>query len=203
MSDDTEQRVAAALGALCRWMWHCSPRMIPRLVTRRGTLGSLMWFAGNMPRYMLTLHVLGPVRTHLACMALSMRNGCPYCAYGHAHALELIYFRDRRRLFPVDATTLAGWQGLPPRELTALLHQLLEQAGLHCETLWVDRVLDLAAGTQLPIDRAELRLAHLVRMVAVMNDAARGCPIAPGEAMDLVNRDIEVKTRWAAAMAAV
>lgn len=192
--------VTGMLQGLCRWMWDCSPRMIPTIVRERGAAGALRWFAANMPRYLVTLRVLGPVRTHLACVAYSLLNGCTYCAYGHAHALELIYFRDRGRLFPADAARLATWQDLPPRRLAERLRAVLEDAGLHGEALWVDRIIDLAVGGQQPVDRDEVRLAHLVGMVRAMNDAAMGCAVVHGEAMDTVNRDSGVKAGHAAAL---
>ena len=194
--------VSGLLQGLCRWMWACSPTMIPSLVRSRGAVRGLWWFARNMPRYLVTLRVMGALHTHLACVAISLHNGCTYCAYGHAHALELIYFRDRNRLFPVDAATLARWQGLPPRRLAEKLRGVLEEAGMHAEALWVDRILGLARGEQQPFGPNEKRLAHLVGMVGVMNAAAMECEVVPGEAMDTVNKDSDVKGRHAVALAA-
>lgn len=192
-------RTARAVQALCRWTWGCSPEVVTALVRRRGPASALLWFAAHMPRYLVALRVLGPVRTHLACVLLSLRNGCAYCAHGHAHALELLHLRDRGRLLPHDAATIASWQGLPPRLLAQRLRASLAEAGLHAETLWVDRVLDLATGATRPVDHDERRVLHLVGMVAVMNEAAMGCAIVPGEAMDAVNKDARVKARYAAA----
>jgi hypothetical protein len=197
-----ETIVSRMLQRMCRWMWDCAPTIIPALVRSRGAAGSAWWFVRNMARYLITLRVLGALRTHLACVAISLHNDCTYCAYGHAHALELIYFRDRGRLFPVDAATLARWQGLPPRRLAEQLRTVLEDAGLHAEALWVDRILGLATGAQQPVGGTEARLAHLVVMVGTMNAAAMDCAVVPGEAMDTVNKDAAVKARHAAALAA-
>jgi hypothetical protein len=200
---DREPLVARMVQAMCRRMWGCSPEVVAALVRQRGSASALLWFAVNMPRYLMTVRVLGALRTHLACVVLSLHNGCAYCAHGHAHAVELLHLRDTGRMFPLDAATLASWEGLPPRRLAQRLRAVLAEAGLHAETLWVDQVLDIATGAAQPVDHEERRLAHLVGMVAVMNAAARGCTIVPDEAMDPVNKDVAVKARYAAARALV
>jgi alkylhydroperoxidase family enzyme len=187
--------VAGLLGACCRLLWGFAPRMIPVVVERKGAWAALQWFAANMPRMLLTMRVLGPLRTHLACVVISLHNRCVYCAFGHAHALELIYFRSRGRLFPLDARALDGWLGLHPRELGDRLRAVLQQAGLHAEALWVDRTLGLVTGDQQPIDRAEARLAHLVGMVGEMNRIANAEGVEPDEAHDPINKDEALKRR--------
>jgi alkylhydroperoxidase family enzyme len=169
--------------------------MIPEFVRRKGAISALTWFAANMPRMLTTMRVLGPVRTHLACVVISLHNSCVYCAFGHAYALELLYLRDRGQLFPLDARTLGGWLHLPPRELSERLREVLRQAGLHTEALWVDRTLGLVTGDQQPIDAAEARLAHLVRMVGMMNRLANDAGVEPDQAHDPINKNRAVKRR--------
>jgi alkylhydroperoxidase family enzyme len=200
--EELERLVTRLLEALCRVMWGFAPRVIPHIVRRLGPGHSMMWFAVNMPRLLGTMHVLGPLRTHLAAVAISLHNGCTYCAYGHAFALELIYLRDRGRLFPVDAHTLANWQDLPPRELAQRLRRVLQEAGLHVETLWVDRTLTLAAGTTRPVDADEARIAHLVRMLGRMNRIAVEAGVEPDEAQNPINKNAALKARHAALRAA-
>ncbi len=117
------------------------------------------------PRYLTTLHVLGPVRTHLAALVVSLHNGCIYCAFGHGYALELLYLRDRDRLFPLDARTLRGWLGLEPRELADRMREVLHDAAC-TPRLWVDQTLAVLRGQHPPVDAAEVRLAHLVAMAS-------------------------------------
>jgi alkylhydroperoxidase family enzyme len=150
-----------------------------------------------MPRLLWTMQVLGPLRTHLAAVAISLHNGCTYCAYGHAYALELIYLRDRGRLFPVDARTLADWKDVPVRELGQRLRRVLQEAGLHAETLWVDRTLALAAGLTRPVDVDEARIAHLVRMLGRMNRIAVEAGVEPDEAQNPINKDRALKEQYA------
>jgi AhpD family alkylhydroperoxidase len=192
-----ERLVTGAIWTMCRALWGFSPRMIPHVVHAMGPARATVWFAANFPRYLLTLRVLGPTRFHLACLAISLHNNCTYCAFGHAYALELVHLRDRDRLFPLDAGTLAGWLDLEPRELQRRLHQVLQEAGLHVEALWVDRTLALAAGAQHPVDAAEARIAHLVRMVGTINRIAVANCVEPGEAQNPVNKDTAVKARYA------
>jgi hypothetical protein len=197
-----ERLVVGLLERACRQIWGFPPRMIPFIVARMGAVRGLLWFMVNMPRYLLTLRALGTVRTHLACVAISLHNGCRYCAYGHAYALELIYLRDRDRLFPVDAGTIASWLDLDARQLGARLRDVLQQAGLQAEALWVDCTLALAAGDQQPVDDAEARLAHLVGMVGLMNEVAVANCVEPDEAHDTINKNVAVKERHASLRAA-
>jgi alkylhydroperoxidase family enzyme len=193
-----ERLVTGLLETMCRAMWGFTPKMVRHIVRRLGPVGAPVWFAANMPRYLWTMQVLGPLRTHLAAVAISLHNSCTYCAYGHAYALELIYLRDHGRLFPVDAHTLAGWRGLPPRELGSRLHRALQEAGLHVEALWVDRTLALATGATRPVDRDEARLAHMVRMIGRINRiAVEAGVVEPDEAQNPVNKDSALKARHA------
>ncbi|GAA4549399.1 hypothetical protein GCM10023175_37400 [Pseudonocardia xishanensis] len=180
-------------------MWGFSPRMIPHIVAALGAGGALRWFAANMPRYLVSMRVLGGQRVHLAGTVISLHNGCLYCAYGHGYALELLYLRDRDRLFPLDARALESWLGLPPRELGARIQEVLRSAGMHAEAVWADTALALVRGEQAPVDAAEHRLAHLVRMFGTMNRiaVAAGCH-EPDEAQNPVNKDAAVKRRNAA-----
>ena len=195
--DELERFVTRLLESLCRVMWGFAPRMIPHIVRALGPGHSVVWFAANMPRLLWTMHVLGPLRTHLAAVAISLHNGCTYCAYGHAFALELIYLRDRGRLFPVAARTIATWQDLPTRELEHRMRSVLQDAGLHAETLWVDRTLALAAGATRPVDADETRIAHLVRMLGRMNRIAVEAGVEPDEAQNPINKDRALKRRCA------
>ncbi len=198
---DVERFVTRLLEAMCQVVWGFAPRMISHIVSRLGPGRAVLWVSASMPRMLWTMHVLGPVRTHLAAMAISLYYGCTYCAYGHAFALELIYLRDRGHLFPVDAHTLASWWGVEPRVLERRLRALLQDAGLHAETLWVDRTLELVAGAG-PTDADEVRVAHLVRMLGVMTRIAIDAGIEPDEAQNSINKNMALKERYAELRAA-
>lgn len=189
--------VAGAIGVCCRQMWGFTPRVIAGVVQDKGSFRSLLWFAANMPRYLMTMRVLGPVRTHLACATISLYNSCVYCAFGQTYALELIYLRDTGRLFPLDVRQLSGWMHLDSHQLRSRLRAVLREAGLHTEALWVDRTLSFLVGDQQPIDDAEVRLAHLVRMINEMNRVANAMEAEPDGAQNPINKDVALKARHA------
>jgi hypothetical protein len=135
-------------------------------------------------------------------VTISLRNGCRYCTYGHAYALELHYLRQHDRLFPVGAEEVAEWAGRSRTELRTLLADGLTRADLHVELLLVDRVLDLAHGGQRPIDRAEHRLAHLISMFATLNEVGSTSGAAPDGAHDPVHKDEGLRARNAELRAA-
>ena len=194
--------VVRLMGRTCTAMWGFMPAVIPAMIETMGTARALRWFAANFPRFLVTLYVLGPVRTHLVGLAVSLRNGCVYCAFGRAHALELIYLRDRDKLFPLDSRTLGSWIALSPRELGLALRGVLEEAGMHAEVIWVERALALAAGDIVPMDAAEARIAHLCRMVSAVNAIALRAGVVPDQAQDPINKDQALKDRFAALQAA-
>ena len=185
------------LETLCRAMWGFPPTIIGLVVDHMGPLRAIGWFGAHMPRFLASRVALGPVRVHLACIVVSLRNGCGYCAYGHVYALELLYLRHHGRLFPIDATALDDWYDVDARTLRVRLRTALATAGLHTEAIWVDRVVALAEGTQIPVDAAEARLAHVIRMADTASRIAAAGNAAPDEAHDPVNKDAAVKARHA------
>ena len=185
------------LEALCRAMWGFPPTIIGLVVDHMGPLRAIGWFGAHMPRFLASRVVLGPVRVHLACIVVSLRNGCAYCAYGHVYALELLYLRQHDRLFPIDARALDEWYDLDARTLRVRLRTALANAGLHTEAIWVDRIVALAEGSQTPVDAAEVRLAHVIRMADTASRIAAARNATPDEAHDPVNKDAAVKARHA------
>ena len=199
MADRALDRLAVGvLERLGMRLWGFPPRLMAPIVAELGAWRALTWFAGNMPRYERTLRVLGPLRTHLLCTVISLYNGCRYCSYGHAYALELIYLKERDRLFPVEAREMCEWLELDPGQLRDQLVNALQSAELHVEVLWVDRALALVSATHRPMDSTEARIAHLVRMFQVLNAVGIASGVEPDEAHDAVNKDEELKARHAA-----
>jgi hypothetical protein len=193
-----DQLAVRGLESLGKRLWGFPPRLMAHIVAELGPIGALTWFASNMPRYERTLRALGPIRTHLACTVISLYNGCRYCSFGHAYALELHYFKERGKLFPVDAREMSEWLGLEPGELRDRLVNALQRAELHVEVLWVDRTLALVSATQRPMDRDEARIAHLVRMFRLLNSVGIAGDVEPDEAHDPINKDHALKARLAA-----
>jgi hypothetical protein len=178
--------------------WGFPPRLAPIIVEQLGPVRTVSWFANNLPRYGHTRRTMGPLRLHLICMAISLHNGNRYSSYGHAYAAELIYFRKRGRLMPVDARALSEWIDLPPGELRDRLCDVLQRAELHVEVIWVDRTLALTTGEQWPVDQDEARIVHLVRMFAVLDAISITGKVEPDEAHDPINKDTALKIQHAA-----
>jgi hypothetical protein len=182
-------------------MWGCTPRVMGPVVRQFGPARAVLWFCANMPRYLLTLRAFGGLRTHLVGTAISLIYGCPYCSYGEAYAFQLIHLRDRGKLFPLDEDEMGKLCGKPPAAIRHCLVSALRASGLHNEVPIVERTIALAAGADLrPTEPDEIRLAHLVRMLSVLNAAgiAESIDRVPGEALDPVNKDSGLKGEYAA-----
>jgi hypothetical protein len=184
----------------CR-RWGFPPGIMAPLVQQLGPLRAVGWACRAARRYDRALRALGPLRTHLACVTISLFNGFRYCAYGHAYALELHHLDLHDRLFPEPAATVAGWAGLSRNELRSRLRDALMQADLHVELIWVDRALDLADGGR-PIDDQEARIAHLVGVFETLGAVGLAGQPELDEAHDPLNKDTRLKTRLAALRAA-
>ena len=185
-------RVLERLG---QQLWGFPPRLMAPIVGQLGALRALAWFVRNMPRYERTVRTLGPLRTHLACTLISLYNGCRYCSFGHLYAVELIYLEQHSTLFPLDARSVPEWIGLHPTDLRRRMVDVLQQAELHSEVLWVDATLALASGAQRPVDAQEARIAHLVSMFRVLNDVGIANNVEPDEAHDPLNKNVRLKSR--------
>jgi hypothetical protein len=186
------------LEGLGKEFWGFAPHLAAATVEQLGPARAMSWSLGSIHRYDRTLRALGPLRTQLVCMTISLYNRCRYNAYGHAYAAELIYFRKRGRLLPVDPTALSEWTDLTPGELRDRLCDLLQHAELHVEVIWIDRTLALVAGEQEAVDQDEARIAHLIRMFSVLDAVAVVGKLEPDEAHDPINKDTALKAKHAA-----
>jgi hypothetical protein len=196
VAERARDRVAVGLlEALGKRLWGFPPHLMSYIVAELGPVRALTWFAANMARYERTLRVLGPLRTHLACTVISLHNGCRYLTFGHAYAVELVYLKQRGRVFPLDAPTICEWIDVPPAELRGRICDVLQRAELHAEVLWADRTLALVSGEQRAVDRQEARIAHLVGMFALLSAVAIAGKVEPDEAHDPLNKDRALKAR--------
>ena len=196
MAGATDRLATRALEAVPRRLWGFPPRLMPWIVQRLGAIRAVAWFVWNMPRYERTLKTFGGVRTHLLCTTISLINGCRYCTVGHAYALQLIYLRERDELFPLDEQAISQLQDLDRAELRARLASALELGGLADELPLVERVFELAAGQEPRANRDDARIAHLVRMFAVLNACGIAGSVEPDQAHDPVNRDAALIERY-------
>jgi hypothetical protein len=142
---------------------------------------------------------MGPIRCHLACVVASLFNSCAYCAYGHARAMELHYFRENGRLFPLDEHELIGLSHVEHGEAQARLERALQAAGMAEEIPMVQRIQAMKLESALPISEEDKRLAHLVEMFNVLNSCGIDNQVPFDNAHDPINRDAAIQARYAEA----
>lgn len=188
----------AALETAGRSLWGFRPRLMPVIVERLGAVPAIAWFASNMPRYESTLRAYGGVRTHLLATTISLINGCAYCSFGHAYALQLIYLRDHGRLLPLDEQAITDLRLRGPAQIRDRLAGALAEAGLDEEIPWVDRLIALSDGSCRPQDSDDVRLVHLISMFRVLNECGIAGAVLPDEAHDPSNKDAALRRRYRA-----
>lgn len=202
MARQTDKLAVRVLEAIPKRLWGFPPRLMPVIVEQLGAARATAWFLTNMPRYEWTLRQLGGVRTHLLSTTISLINGCPYCTFGHAYALELIHLRERDALFPLDEHEITALHTLDRAELKERLLDAVRRGGLEAEVPWVERLFAMAADPGRPADRDGARLAHLVRMFGVLNSCGIAGAVKPDQAHDPANKDSALKSRYAQRRAA-
>ncbi len=190
------QSATAMLEGIGQRLWGFPPRLMAPIVSYLGPRRALCWFIWNMPRYERTLRMQGGVRTHLMCTVISLINGCEYCTFGHAYALQLIYLREYGRLFPMDEFEFGRLLGQQPGMVRRRVEEALQFAGLHGEIRWLDRTVALASGDARPSDASEIWVAHLVRMFRVLNSVGISDRTTPDEAHDPVNKNGQLRLRY-------
>jgi hypothetical protein len=178
--------------------WGYPPRLMAAVVAQLGAFGALRWFLWNMSRYGRTVKIMGEVRAHLLCLAISLINECVYCTCAYAYALELAYLNEHGRLFPLGERTIRALCGLPPALIRHTLVKATQRAGLHTDARWLDRTITLAlCEDRRPTDPDDVRIAHLVYMFSRLNLIAIASGITPDEAPTPLNKDTALKSRYA------
>jgi len=197
------QRIAVRiLESIGSHLWGFKPNMMHHFVLEYGALKSVVWFVKHMPKYEKILKKWGPVRTHLVSTVVSTLQGCEYCTYGHAYALQLQYFKQTNKLFPLDESALMELHGLPETEVFRRLSDALTEAGLPDEIEVLDKVSVLrkqvSTGKQ---NQEEEYLHHLMSMFSVLNACGIKRQVVPDEAHDPINKDKQLRERYAAVRA--
>lgn len=187
----------AALERAAQVLWGFQPNLMPHLIAQRGAAAGLSWFVRNMPRYELTRRAFGPIRTHILATTISIFNGCEYCTYGHAYALELCYLNEHGSLFPLDESEFIALGQLSESEASAGIERALNAAGLGADVDIVRRLLALRTGSLLPEDADDRRLQHLLEMLGVLNSCGIRGKVKRDQAHDPINRNRLVKQRYA------
>lgn len=191
-----------ALTSISSRSWDLRANLMEDIVDQHGTVRSVAWFARNMPRYEKILARFGPVRTHLVTTVLSLVNGCGYCSYGHAHAFQLHHFRQTGQVFPLSEQDLLDRTGAERGTILADIGAALEQAGVAEEIPWLERTFELVDGVRDPDGQADDDLLHLAAMFDWLNACGIQAQTEPDGAHDPINKDTELRQRYADARAA-
>jgi hypothetical protein len=185
------------LEGITRRHWGFPARLLGPLIDQLGPVPALAWFAAHLPRYERIVREHGEVRVHLLCTAASVMNRSRHCSHGQGYAFQLAYLRDHGTLFPLDEDEFVELCGSPPALVRHRLMDAVRRAGLHTETVWVNRVLELTDSSDpRPVDRDDLWLIELVRIVGVVNRASALAPVRPDEAHGTINKDAALKERY-------
>jgi hypothetical protein len=199
MSDGILDRVASrVLLAIAHTKWGVTAVIMPEIVATLGPFRAIKWMATNLPRYERDLAAMGGVRGHLVYTMASMLNGCPYCMYAHGRAFELHYFEERKRLFPLDEHQFLALLELPDAAAREQLEAALLEAGLDYEVRLVRRIYALKLeGAEPRADEDDPRLMHAIQMFDTLNRCAILSQAALDDAHDRINKDADLKARYA------
>jgi hypothetical protein len=170
-------------------LWGFKPNLMRHIVEQHGAVSALSWFVQNMPTYKKTLKEWGAIRTHLLTAVISVLNGCPYCTYGHAYALQLHYLKDKGHLMPVDEHEIVAWHTLSEAEAIDRFRSLIKSSGLLPELQVFERMLLLRQGIEQAIIREDHKILHLIEMFSFLNRCGITGKTSPDQAHDPINKD--------------
>ena len=184
------------LELLGRALWGFKPNQMRAIGEQHGAAKALSWFLLNMPRYERTVKDWGPVRTHLMVTEISVLNGCPYCTYGHAYALQLLYLKQTGQLLPVDEQQIVAWHALDEAAAIDQFKSLVQSTELAEYQHRLDRMLLLRQGAELPASKEDHRILHLLSMFGFLNQCGINGKTTPDQAHDPVNKDTALKEKY-------
>ncbi len=200
MSRALSNRAATTvLRAVTRVLWGDPPFLIEEIVDHLGAGGAIKWFARNLPSYEDTMKRWGPLRTHLLCVEASLLNGCSYCIHAHAYAFELHYFKQTDALFPLDEHAIIALRDKPDEELKRALNEALHQSKVAGEAELFELLFSQKFSTAPPASDAEVRIRHLLQMFEMLNFCGIDRRVPFDHAHDPINKDRELKLRYAEA----
>lgn len=188
----------AVLEQIGNRLWGFKPNLMADIVDQNGGIGSVAWFARNMPPYEKILKEWGPIRTHLVACITSTLTGCPYCTYGHAYALQLHYFKMTGDVMSSDEDDLKAWCALDDDSVIGNYRRLLEESNLPDEIPILDRVVELRNGDAAPTTTDDNRIDHLITMFRFLNGCGIAADTATDQAHDPINKDQPLRDAYAA-----
>jgi len=182
---------------LLNQLWGFKPNLIAPLVESKGVFRSVTWFLPNLLKYERILDRWGPIRTHLLATEISTLNGCPYCANGHAYALQLHYLKKTEQLFPLRESDIITLQTQSESEIVESFESALEQAELSICLLDLRRMVDLRQDPTLAMGEKDRDILHLIRLFAVLNACAIEHNVKIDQAHDPINKNRAWRDRYA------
>ncbi len=189
---------AGTLKGVTNRVWGVRANVMDDVVARYGTVRSMWWFGRRMSTYDKIVAEWGPIRTHLLVTTLALITGCRYHTVSHGTAFQLRYFELADVPFPLSDDDLLALIGADADTIVAVLDHALTEAGLPDEVPWLARLLRMRDGAKAA-DADDKRLRHLVTMFGRLTDIAIAADTAPDEAHDPVNRNRELRDRYAQA----
>lgn len=198
-------------------LWDLRANLMEDIVEQHGPVRSVGWFAKNMPAYEKILANWGPLRTHLVATALSLVNGCRYCAYGHAYAFQLHYFEQRQQLYSLSEQEMidlvdedldivlteadpgsdeaTGARLSREQAVAQILYDSMTESDISDEIPIIERALELRE-TRSPDGEDDERLLHLVDMFAFLNSCGIKASTTPDGDHDPINKNSELRDRY-------
>jgi len=195
----SKRAATTVLRGITRMLWGDPPFLIDEIVDHLGAGGAIKWFAGNLPNYEDTMKKWGPLRTHLLCVEASLLNGCSYCIHAHAYAFELHYFKQSGALFPLDEHAIVALRDKPDDELKVALNAALRASEVPDEAELFEQLWTQKFSSKPPESDAELRIRHLLSMFEMLNFCGIDRQVPFDHAHDPINKDRELKRRYAEA----
>jgi len=184
------------LELLGQTLWGFKPNLMRAIGEQHGAAKALTWFLLNMPRYERTVKDWGPVRTHLLVTEISVLNGCPYCTFGHAYALQLFYFKETGQVLPVDEQQIVAWHTLDEAAVIDQFKSLVQSTALTEHQHRLDRMLLLRQGAEQPASKEDRQILHLLTMFSFLNQCGISGKATPDQAHDPVNKDMALKAEY-------
>lgn len=179
-----------------RGLWGFKPNLMQHIVDQHGPGKALAWFVQNMPTYEKTLKEWGAIRTHLLATEISVLNGCPYCTYGHAYALQLHYLKEKGQVMSVDEQDMVAWHMLSEAEAIEQFRSLIQSSALLSEGQILERMLVLRQGSEQPMAGDDLKIMHLLKMFSFLNQCGIRGKTDPDQAHDPINKDDELRREY-------
>ena len=177
-------------------LWGFKPNLMQHIVNQHGAITSISWFAQYMPTYEKILKQWGAMRTHLLATGISVLNGCPYCTYGHAYALQLHYFKATGDLLPVDENEIVAWHTNSEGDVIERFRHLIHSSELTSELPLLEQMLLLRNRGEGTVSEEDGKILHLLEMFSFLNQCGINGKANSDQAHDPINKDKYLRNEY-------